>query len=61
MDYPMSNWTKNDWENLIAGIIGVALVILFLIGFALLLGELFGAIDCPIEVDCYEPPDGNAI
>ncbi len=54
MDYPMSNWTKDDWENLIAGIIGVALVILLLIGFVLLLGEIFSSIG-------YEPLDSNAI
>ena len=55
MDYPMSNWTKDDWENLAAGIIGAALVILFLIGFVLLLGELFSSLPyCPpaAEGDC---------
>lgn len=59
----MNSWTKDDWENLVAGILGVALVILLLIGFALLLGELFGSIDCPIEADgdCFNPPDSNAI
>ena len=51
----MSDWTKDDWENLIAGILGVALVILLLIGFVLLLGELFPPLaDCPpaAEGDC---------
>ena len=59
----MSDWTKDDWENLIAGILGVALIVLLLIGFVLLLGEIFGSIDCPVEAggDCYEPPDSNAI
>jgi hypothetical protein len=59
----MSAWTKDDWENLVAGILGVALVILLLIGFVLLLGELFGAVDCPIAADgdCFDPPDSNAI
>ena len=57
----MSNWTKDDWENLVAGILGVAVVILLLIGFVLLLGELFGAINCPIGGDCGDPPDSNAI
>ncbi len=50
-----ADWTKNDWENLIAGIVGVALVILLLIGFVLLLGELFSSLPyCPpaAEGDC---------
>jgi hypothetical protein len=62
----MSDWTKDDWENLIAGILGVALVILLLIGFIFLLGALFEAIpDCPdgAPADWCEgdPPDSNAI
>jgi hypothetical protein len=59
----MSNWTKGDWENLVASIIGVALVILLLVGFVLLLGDIFGSIGCPIEAngDCFDPPDDHAI
>ena len=57
----MSDWTKDDWENLVAGIVGVVVIVLLLIGFALLLGEIFGSIDFPVGGDCYEPPDSNAI
>ena len=63
----MTNWEKGDWENLVAGILGVALVVLLLIGFALLLAELFGSVDCP-TAELYDmgacegdPPDANAI
>ena len=60
----MSNWTKDDWENLVAGIIGVVLVLLFIIGFALLLAALFGTTGCAelygLE-ECGDPPDSNAI
>ena len=62
----MSNWTKDDWENLVAGTLGVVLVALLLIGFILLLGAVFEAIpDCPdgAAADWCEgdPPDSNAI
>ena len=62
----MTNWGNVDWGNLVAGIFGVALVVLLLIGFIFLLGALFEAIpDCPdgAPADWCEgdPPDGHAI
>ncbi len=51
----IERWDRRDLENLVAGILGVALIVLLLIGFVLLLGEIFPpSADCPpaAEGDC---------
>ena len=50
----MGNWTRDDWENLVAGILGFLLIIAILIGLVVLLGS----IDWPTDG---EPNDPNAI
>jgi len=61
----IERWDRDDLENLVAGILGVVLVVLLLIGFVLLLGAVF-KIDCPTELydtgACEgDPPDDHAI